>query len=186
LQVVRLMSSYLEGGVVTPVVPPNGVHRTADGWISVTVVRPFEWAAYCTAMDLPLFGADPLLQTVDGRKEHAAEISAVIRPLLASMTAAEVSSRLAAQRVMHEQLNSYTEFLRQKHVEESSAVAWLQHPHVPQAMPMPNLIGLPAFADGSPRSAAPGLGEHSEAILREHGYSDAEIAGLRAERVIGG
>ncbi len=45
LQVVRLMSSYLEGGVVTPVVPPNGVHRTADGWISVTVVRPFEWVA---------------------------------------------------------------------------------------------------------------------------------------------
>ncbi len=110
----------------------------------------------------------------------------MIRPLLASMTTAEVSSRLAAQRVMHEQLNSYTEFLRQKHVEESSAVAWLQHPHVPQAMPMPNLIGLPAFADGSPRSAAPGLGEHSEAILREHGYSEAEIAGLRADRVIGG
>ena len=171
LQVVRLMSSYLEGGVVTPVVPPNGVHRTADGWISVTVVRPFEWVGYCTAMDLPLFAADPLLQTVDGRKEHAAEISAVIRPLLASLTTAEVSSRLAAQRVMHEQLNSYTEFVRQKHVEESGAVAWLQHPQVPQAMPMPNLIGLPAFADGSPRGVAPALGEHTETILREHGYS---------------
>jgi crotonobetainyl-CoA:carnitine CoA-transferase CaiB-like acyl-CoA transferase len=186
LQVVRLMSSYLEGGVVTPVVPPNGVHRTADGWISVTVVRPFEWVGYCTAMDLPLFAADPLLQTADGRKEHAAEISAVIRPLLASLTTAEVSSRLAAQRVMHEQLNSYTEFVRQKHVEESGAVAWLQHPQVPQAMPMPNLIGLPAFADGSPRGVAPALGEHTETILQEHGYSAEEIAGLRAEKVIAG
>jgi crotonobetainyl-CoA:carnitine CoA-transferase CaiB-like acyl-CoA transferase len=184
LQVVRLMSSYLEGGVVTPVVPPNGVHRTADGWISVTVVRPFEWVGYCTAMDLPRFAADPLLQTVEGRREHAAEISAVIRPLLESLPTAEVSLRLAAQRVMHEQLNSYTEFLQQKHVEESGAVAWLQHPHMPQAMPMPNLVGLPGFADGSPRGVAPGLGEHSEAVLGEHGYSAAEIAELRAQKVI--
>ena len=184
LQVVRLMSSYLEGGVVTPVVPPNGIHRTADGWLSVTVVRPFEWQAYCKALDLPLFAADPLLQTVEGRKEHAAEISAVIRPLLESLPNAVLSERLAAQRVMHEQLNSYTEFLRQKHVEASRAVAWLQHPHVPQAMPLPNLIGLPEFRDGEARGTAPALGEHTEAILSEHGYSPTDIAGLRAEKVV--
>jgi crotonobetainyl-CoA:carnitine CoA-transferase CaiB-like acyl-CoA transferase len=186
LQAIRLMSSYLEGGVVTPVVPPNGIHQTADGWISVTVVRPFEWVGYCTAMDLPKFAADPLLQTVEGRRAHAAEISAVIRPLLASLPTAQVSAQLAAQRVMHEQLNSYTEFLRQKHVEETGAVAWLQHPEVPQALPMPNLIGLPPLADDSPRGVAPRLGEHSETILREHGYSTEEVAGLRAGKVIAG
>jgi len=95
-----------------------------------------------------------------------------------------LSERLAAQRVMHEQLNSYTEFLRQKHVEETGAVAWLQHPHVPQAMPLPNLVGLPPFADGDARSVAPALGEHTEAILAEHGYSRAEIAALRAAMVV--
>ena len=184
LQVVRLMSSYLEGGVITPTVPPNGVHCTKDGWISITVVRPFEWQGYCKALGLPQFETDPLLQTIDGRREHAAEINAVIRPLLELLPTAELSARLAAQRVMHEQLNSYTEFLRHKHVEESGAVAWLNHPHVPQAMPMPNLVGLPPFADGSARSAAPALGEHGEAILREHGYSAEEIAGLRAEKAI--
>ena len=184
LQVVRLMSSYLEGGITTPVVPPNGVHKTADGWLSVTVVRPFEWQGYCRALDLSAFAADPVLQTTEGRKEHAAEISAVIRPLLSSLPTAVLSERLAAQRVMHEQLNSYTEFLRQKHVEETGAVAWLQHPHVPQAMPLPNLVGLPPFADGDARSVAPALGEHTEAILAEHGYSRAEIAALRAAMVV--
>src|SRR6185437_9200453 len=128
--------------------------------------------------------ADPQLRTTEGRKEHAAEISAVIRPLLQSLPTAAVSERLAAQRVMHEQLNNYTEFLRQKHVEESRTVAWLHHPHVPQAMPLPNLIGLPAFCDGDARGVAPALGEHSEAILAEHGYSAAEIATLRAGKVV--
>ncbi len=185
LQVVRLMSSYLEGGITAPVVPPNGVHKTADGWLSVTVVRPFEWQGYCRALDLPMFEADPLLQTIEGRKEHAVEISAVIQPLLASLPTVVVSQRLAAQRVMHEQLNSYTEFLRQKHVEESGAVAWLQHPHVPQALPVPNLVGLPSFVDGDARSVAPALGQHTDAILAEHGYSLPEIAALRAGKVIG-
>lgn len=184
LQVVRLMSSYLEGGITTPVVPPNGVHKTADGWLSVTVVRPFEWQGYCRALDLTTFEADPRLQTTEGRKGHAAEISAVIQPLLASLPTAVLSERLAAQRVMHEQLNTYTEFLRQKHVEESGAVAWLQHPHVPQVMPLPNLVGLPPFVDGDARSVAPALGQHTDVILAEHGYSSAEIAALRADKVI--
>lgn len=184
LQVVRLMSSYLEGGVAPPVVPPSGVQRTADGWLSVTVVRPFEWQAFCRALDLSEFENDPRLQTTDGRKEHVAALNAVIQPLLASLPTAVLSERLAAQRVMHERLNTYTEFLQQKHVEESGAVAWLQHPQVPQAMPLPNLVGLPPFADGDARSVAPSLGQHTDVILTEHGYSAADIAALRAGKVI--
>lgn len=35
-----------------------------------------------------------------------------------------------------------------------------------------------------PRKGAPAMGEHTEALLREHGYSDEEIARLRETRVI--
>ena len=34
------------------------------------------------------------------------------------------------------------------------------------------------------RVAAPDLGQHSEEVLREYGYSDAEIAGLQARGII--
>lgn len=183
-QVGRLMSSSLEGGITTPVVPPNGVHKTADGRLSVAVVRPSEWQGYGRALDLPRFEVDPQLQTIEGRKGRAAEISAVIPPFLASLPIAVLSERLAAQRVMHEQLNTHTDFRRQQHVEASRAVAWLQHPHVPQTMPLPNLAGLPPFADGDARGVAPALGQHTDAILAERGYSSAEVAALRAAGVI--
>jgi crotonobetainyl-CoA:carnitine CoA-transferase CaiB-like acyl-CoA transferase len=31
---------------------------------------------------------------------------------------------------------------------------------------------------------APRFGQHTDAILREHGYSDAEIANLRERRIV--
>jgi crotonobetainyl-CoA:carnitine CoA-transferase CaiB-like acyl-CoA transferase len=85
---------------------------------------------------------------------------------------------------MHETLNSYTNFLQQPHVAASGAVAWTQHPHVPQPIPLPNLVGLPAFEDGTARTVAPSKGEHSAAILAEHGYSGGEIAALVTEGVV--
>ena len=59
-----------------------------------------------------------------------------------------------------------------------------RHPHVPQPIPLPNLVGLPPFVDGSPRTVAPSKGEHSAAILAEHGYAAQEIAALMAQGVV--
>ena len=184
LQIIRMMGSYLDGGTPRPVSPPSGVYQTQDGWIQITVVRTFEWEAYCKAFDLTAFGADERFKTSDGRLAHAEELEAELRPLLRSQPTKYWSARLGANRVMHETLNSYTDFLNQPHVGESGAVAWVNHPHMPQPIPMANLIGLPPFEDGTPRATAPSKGQHSVSIMREHGYSDAEIADLTGRGVL--
>jgi crotonobetainyl-CoA:carnitine CoA-transferase CaiB-like acyl-CoA transferase len=185
LQVVRMMGSYLDGGAARPTIPPSGVYKTADGWLSVTVVRGWEWESYCKALGLEAFAADDRWKTNAGREPHAAALNAVLRPLLESAPTAVWSAKLSEHRVMHETLNSYTNFLQQPHVAASGTVAWTQHPHVPQHIPLPNLVGLPRFEDGTARTVAPSKGEHSAAILGEHGYSGAEIAALVAENIVG-
>ncbi len=175
LQVVRLMSSYLDDGLVRPTIPPNGVYQTKDGFLSITVVRGWEWEAYCKAVGQPAFGAEASFLTSDGREPRGRELDEVLRPLLASDTTAAWSAKFSAHRVMHESLNSYADFLKQPHVAESNAVAWTRHPHVEQKIPLPNIIGMAPFEDGSPRVISPAKGEHGMAILREHGYSGAEI-----------
>jgi len=186
LQVVRMMGSYLDGGTMRPISPPSGVYQTADGWMQITVVRLFEWEAYCKAFDLPDFAADERFRTSDGRTTHAAELDGVLRPLLRSRPTAYWSERLSAHRVMHESLNTYGDFLKQPHVAASEAVAWLDHPQVPQPLPMVNLIGLPTFESGTPRALSPTKGEHGAAILAEHGYAAAQIAALRDSGVLVG
>jgi len=186
LQVVRMMASWLEGGAIRPAVPPSGIYRTSDGWMSFTVLRPFEWSAFCEAMGLQHLVADARFATPEARIAGAAELNAILRPMLAQQPAAYWSERMTARRVMHEQLNSYTGFVQHPHVATCGALAWVQHPGVPQPLPLPNLIGLPPFEDGTRRATSPGLGQDTEAILREHGYSAAEINELAAAGVIGG
>jgi formyl-CoA transferase len=98
--------------------------------------------------------------------------------LLGALTFRECSEKLAPHRIMHEQLNTYTEFLKQPHVAACGAVAWVSHPGVAQPVPMPNLIGAVPFENGAPNAVAPALGQHSAAILREHGFDEQEIARL--------
>jgi crotonobetainyl-CoA:carnitine CoA-transferase CaiB-like acyl-CoA transferase len=184
LQLVRLMSSHLEGGAVRPGIPPSGVYQTSDGFMSITVVRPWEWEAYCKAVEQPWFGANEAFRTPSGREPHAADIDQVLRPLLASGTTAAWSAKFTEHRVMHEALNSYSAFLSQPHVAASGAVAWTNHPYVPQPIPLPNIIGMPPFQDGSAQTIAPAKGEHGVAILTEHGYSPAEIDGLLRSGVL--
>ena len=182
MKVTRLPD--VQRGAPRAVVAPSGIYKTADGWLSVTVVRPFEWVAYCKAIGRTDLGGHPGYQTGTDREPHTPALNAILRPLLETRPTAFWSAALTEHRVMHEALNSYTDFLRQPHVTESGAVAWTTHPHVDQPIPLPNLIGLPPFQDGAARSVAPGKGQHSTAILAEHGYSAAEIADFVRQGVV--
>ncbi len=184
LQVIRMMQQYLEAGALRPASAPNGVYQVQDGWISVTVPRQHEWHAFCTAMDLAHLAEDKRFATTDARIEHAETLRARLRPMFAAAPFAHWSARLAAHKIMHERLNSYAEFLAHPHTAACSALAWVQHPIVPQPLPLPNLIGAPPFVSGEARALAPSLGEHSAVVLREHGYAAAEIADLATRKVI--
>jgi crotonobetainyl-CoA:carnitine CoA-transferase CaiB-like acyl-CoA transferase len=185
LQVVRMLQQYLEAGTLRPPAGPNGVYQAADGWISVTVPRQHEWLAFCDAMGLAELADDARFAVQERRVENADAMRALLRPVFAMASVAHWSKRLAARKVMHERLNTYAEFLAHPHTMSSGAIAWVDHPAVPQKMPLPNLIGVLPFGTDEARTVAPRLGEHSAEILREHSYTESEISDLGARKVIG-
>jgi crotonobetainyl-CoA:carnitine CoA-transferase CaiB-like acyl-CoA transferase len=184
LQAIRMIASYLERGTVTVTSMPNSVYKTADGMLNITMVRPADWPVFCRAIGEPSLLDDARFADHAARGRHLDELYGVLRPIIARETTAYWTERLVAHGIMNSHVNRFEEFLREPQVEETGLIAWLTEPGFPERLPMPNIPGLPAFVDGSRRAHAARLGEHTEAVLAEHGFTPVEIAGLAERRVI--
>ena len=184
LQSIRLMACHLEGGTMKPGGVPGGVFQTADGWMSIVAINDRDWKSLCAAMDMPALAIDPRFADPLSRLANDAALYAIVRPALAARPCAEWTLRLTEARIMHERLNSYAEFIDQPHVRETGLMQWLEQAGVPQPVPVPALPGTPPPAAGTPRAEAPLPGQHTQAILAEHGFSPHDIATLIADGTV--
>lgn len=180
LQSIRLMACHLEGGTMRPGGVPGGVFKTADGWMSIIAINDRDWQALCGVLDRPELAADSRFTDAASRQRNDVALYAIVRPAIAAQPSDHWAARLATARIMHERLNSYAEFMAQPQVEATNLIHWLTQPGVAQPVPIPALPGMQMPTDGTPGATAPVRGQHTDAVLREHGYSAEEIAGLVA------
>jgi len=134
-------------------------YACADGWVSVGALEPKFWAAFCRGVgreDLVAHQYDP-----PGSEAHA-EVAAII----AARTRAEWEAFNAEHDCCVEPLLELDEAL----ADAGDMVAG-------EGLATPvRLSATPASFAG----AAPGLGEHTDAVLAAAGYGPDEIAALRA------
>lgn len=175
LQAIRMMSAHLEGGVVRPGGVPGGSFKTLDGWMSVAVIQDRDWLALCKALDAADLGADPRFTRREGRFEHEAFLQSSVRTLFGTRTNEWLATRMTEAGLMFERVNDYAAFLKEPHVVETDAVAWLTQPDVPAPVPIAQLPGVERFVDGTPRSTAPRVGQDTAAVLAEHGCTAEQI-----------
>jgi crotonobetainyl-CoA:carnitine CoA-transferase CaiB-like acyl-CoA transferase len=184
LQAIRLMACHLEGGTMKPGGAPGGVFQTADGWMSILAINDRDWKSLCTVIGMPALAQDPRFVEPASRLANDVALYAIVRPAIAARSCADWTRRLTDARIMHERLNSYAEFLDQPQVRETGLIQWLSQAGVPQPVPVPAVPGAPPAPDGTPRAEAPIPGQHSRAILAEHGYDPHQIATLLVDGTV--
>jgi crotonobetainyl-CoA:carnitine CoA-transferase CaiB-like acyl-CoA transferase len=178
IQVIRMMMVYLEGEQARRAMP-SGVFKTADGWLQFLVVRNDSWVRFCdVVLGRPELATDARFVDDDARMRNEAELMAIVRPAIAEKPTAYWSERLREADIMHERLNSFREFLGQPQAEAISLVSWLEPAGTPEPVPVPNIAGIAPFAKGTTRATAPLLGQHTAEVLRDHGFTPADIASL--------
>jgi crotonobetainyl-CoA:carnitine CoA-transferase CaiB-like acyl-CoA transferase len=183
MQAIRMMMVYLEGEQVRRAMP-SGVFKTADGWLQFLVVRDQQWVALCGVLERPELATDARFADAAGRMSNEAALLGLVRPVIAERPTAYWSQRLREADIMHERLNNFREFLRQPQAEAIGLISWLDLQGAPEPVPVPNIAGIAPFAKKAPRATTPLLGQHTCEVLRDHGFTDAEIAALVERNVV--
>jgi len=186
LQVVRMMAVYLEKGKMAPGTAPSGTYKTADGYIQTVVLKDRDFKTFCNAVDLPDLGADPRFQSTADRIANADYLNRTVAEALAKHPSEEWRDRLTAAQLQNEVVQDYFQFLRHPHVVATGVVSWLNHSGMPEPIPVPNPPGAELLANDMAAAHSPHLGEHTAAILTEHGYVPDQIERWRVEGIVRG
>jgi CoA:oxalate CoA-transferase len=159
------------------------IFETADGWIGVIGVPPASRDAFFVAMGQPELALDErflgLLASPDDMKELVGKLSPVFR----RRTTAEWCEALAEMGVRYAPVRNYREVVDDAGAWENGYFKSLEDHEGKEII----VVGTPIEMTATPLepgSTAPGLGEHTDEVLREFGYSDEAIAGFREQGAI--
>jgi alpha-methylacyl-CoA racemase len=153
-----------------------GVYATKDGkYLSVGALEPKFWYAFNQAIGRTA-DASELFLPPEGQERVRTEVQAI----LASKTRAEWEAVFAEVDACCEPVLELDELAGHPQHQARRVFFTVAHPTAGETLQVRTPVGEPEA-----RSPAPALGQHSDEVLGEYGFSAEDIAALRAARVLG-
>jgi crotonobetainyl-CoA:carnitine CoA-transferase CaiB-like acyl-CoA transferase len=163
---------------------PVDLFRTRDGWIICQVVGEPLYRRWARLMGEPHWREDPRFKDDLARGEHGSLISERMQQWCSTRSTEEALDILGREKIPAAKVLKPQETLDHPQLQAMGFLEPLAYPGLPRPAPVAK---VPVWLSGTPggiRHRAPLLGEHTERVLGELGYSAAEIGELRRQKVI--
>jgi crotonobetainyl-CoA:carnitine CoA-transferase CaiB-like acyl-CoA transferase len=166
-----------------PYSTPMGAFETSDGFINIGVGGDGQWRAFCVALGQPDLAKAPEYATLDLRFRNRPKLTAILSDIFKTKSSSHWLDKLEQRGVPAGPIYRLDEVFADPQVEHLGIAAPLHHPTRGDICVVGQPIGLsrtPASVD----TALPELGAHTDKILRDAGYSNAEIADFHARKIV--
>jgi crotonobetainyl-CoA:carnitine CoA-transferase CaiB-like acyl-CoA transferase len=162
---------------------PVDIVRTRDGWIMVQVLGDPLFRKWAKMIGEPHWLEDPRFADDNLRGENGQAISERTEAWSKELTTAEALARLAEARLPAGPVLTQQQVLDDPHVAEAGFVQQVEYPGAPRPIPYVRPVELTNHPNEIARRP-PLLGEHTQELLAELGFSPADIADLEASKAI--
>jgi crotonobetainyl-CoA:carnitine CoA-transferase CaiB-like acyl-CoA transferase len=174
---------YGKFGSGHPDLVPYQAFPASDGYFIVACLTNAFWKRLAAALGREDLLADPRFATNDLRVKHRSEIVPILSDIFRTNDCAHWIALLESNDIPACRVNMLEDILSHPQIAANGAVAEREDARRGRI----RTLAPPIKMTGTPTSLerlAPALGEHTDEVLHELGVADAELADLRAARVI--
>jgi formyl-CoA transferase/CoA:oxalate CoA-transferase len=170
-------------GSAHPSIVPYQPFATADGYLILAVGNDRLWQRFCEVAGRSELGTEPGYATSADRVVNRDAVIAVVAEIMRGRTTADWMGVLEEAGIPAGPINTVEQALSDPHVQAREMTVSLGHPTAGSV----SMTGNPAKFSATPvdmRTAPPLLGQHTDEILHALGYTESDIAELRARGAV--
>ena len=163
---------------------PADTFQSKDGWVLVQVIGPYMFKRWCALVGRPEFLEDERFKDDDSRGKHGVYLSEVMQDWCSQFTNKELVAKLEASHLPCGEVLTPQQALEDEHIIATEQFIDVEYPGLAKPAKVANppfrLSETPAKTVERP----PLLGEHTDKIIAELGFSDEELNQFKENKAV--